>query len=58
MTTFLIAYLVTGNIIVSALIGGLEGTTKMVIYYGHERVWSRQRWGLVPDRNIETHVKR
>ncbi|MFQ5999044.1 MAG: DUF2061 domain-containing protein, partial [Candidatus Bathyarchaeia archaeon] len=36
-TTFLIAYLVTGNIILSALIGGIEGTTKMLIYYGHER---------------------
>ncbi len=28
-------------------IGAAEFIIKMAIYYGHERVWARIRWGLI-----------
>ncbi|MFT4658640.1 MAG: putative membrane protein [Ilumatobacter sp.] len=40
-TTFLIAWLVTGDIATGAAIGGVEAVAKMFLYYGHERAWER-----------------
>jgi uncharacterized membrane protein len=38
-TTFLIAWIVTGNVAAGVAIGGVEAAAKMVLYYGHERAW-------------------
>ena len=38
-TTFLIAWMVTGDIGAGAAIGGVEAVAKMFLYYGHERAW-------------------
>ena len=39
-TTFLIAYLMTGDFALGASIAAIEFWAKMVLYYLHERVWS------------------
>lgn len=39
LTTFLIAWIVTGNVAAGAAIGSVEAAAKMVLYYGHERAW-------------------
>lgn len=39
--TIIISYLVTGDLLVGATIGGFEATSKMALYYGHERGWAR-----------------
>lgn len=39
LTTALIAYFVTGEIVTAITIGGIEFFLKMGIYYVHERVW-------------------
>ncbi|MFT7137774.1 MAG: putative membrane protein [Candidatus Azotimanducaceae bacterium] len=39
LTTALIAYFVTGEIMTAITIGGIEFFLKMGIYYVHERVW-------------------
>ena len=44
--TFLLAYLFTGNVGTALSIGGLEIVTKLVLYFLHERGWSRVRFGL------------
>jgi sulfate adenylyltransferase large subunit len=41
MDTFLLALLFTGNARVSAAIGATEIITKVVLYYFHERIWTR-----------------
>lgn len=46
LDTFVLAILFTGNIKVSAAIGGAEIFTKIVLYYFHERTWSRIGAGL------------
>ncbi|MEQ9366255.1 MAG: DUF2061 domain-containing protein [Leptospirales bacterium] len=45
LDTMLISYLVTGNLAAAASIGFLEVFTKMALYYGHERLWSRLKFG-------------
>lgn len=44
--TFVISYVVTGHLGLSASIGGVEVITKSVLYYMHERVWASTRWGI------------
>lgn len=46
LDTVVIALLVTRHVGVSLSIGGTEIVTKMVLYYLHERVWLRVRWGV------------
>lgn len=45
--TLLISYLVTGSLVLAGSIASFEVVTKMVIYYFHERAWSRVAWGMV-----------
>ena len=40
-TTFIIAWIVTGDLGAGAAIGGVEAVAKMFLYYGHERIWER-----------------
>ncbi len=39
--TFLIAWLITGEISWAGAIAGVEVITKMILYYAHERAWYR-----------------
>ena len=46
LDTFLLAFFFTGNIGTALSIGGLEIVTKLVLYFFHERAWSRVKFGL------------
>lgn len=48
--TFVLAYLFTGHAAVAAGISVTEMFTKIVLYYFHERAWSRLRFGRPADR--------
>lgn len=41
LDTFLLSWLITGNIVAGMSIASLEVVTKMVLYYAHERQWER-----------------
>lgn len=45
LDTFLISYLITGKISWAAGIASVEVLTKMILYYGHERMWAKVKWG-------------
>jgi uncharacterized membrane protein len=47
ITTITISYVITGQFIVSLGIGATEMIVKPFIYWLHERVWSRVKWGRV-----------
>tara|TARA_R110002020_G_scaffold180072_1_gene373976 strand:- start:5710 stop:5919 length:210 start_codon:yes stop_codon:yes gene_type:complete len=47
LDTFLIAWFITGEVIVAASIIGIEVITKFVLYYFHERAWSKTEWGVM-----------
>ncbi len=45
ISTFLVAYFITGEIGIALSIGGVEAVTKMFIYYWHERLWDKIKFG-------------
>ena len=45
LTTIVISYVITGELIVSLAIGATEMILKPFIYWCHERAWSRVSWG-------------
>ena len=44
--TFILGWIVTGNIMFAGSIASLEVLTKLVLYYLHERAWARVLWGV------------
>ena len=44
--TFLLSWLFTANVKAAGAIATTEVLTKMVLYYAHERTWSRIGWGI------------
>jgi len=53
LTTVLVAYLVTRRLTVAISIGGIDMVVKTLIYYLHERVWSKSRFGYVTERDTD-----
>jgi uncharacterized membrane protein len=43
--TFLIAFLLIGNIAVAGTIGMVQLVTNTILYYVHERLWNNIHWG-------------
>jgi uncharacterized membrane protein len=43
--TILISFIITGSFAIAATIGSIEVLTKMFLYYFHERVWNRLKYG-------------
>ena len=44
LTTFLIAWMLTGDLLIGASIGSIEGIVKIFLYYFHERIWNNVSW--------------
>tara|TARA_B100000795_G_scaffold39749_1_gene26147 strand:+ start:177 stop:386 length:210 start_codon:yes stop_codon:yes gene_type:complete len=45
LTTFLIAWILTGDILIGASIGSIEAVAKIFLYYYyHERIWNNINW--------------
>jgi uncharacterized membrane protein len=49
LNTFIISLVITGKIDMAAAIVSIEVVVKIVIYFFHERIWSKIKWGL---RNV------
>jgi uncharacterized membrane protein len=43
--TFLISWLITGELLLASGIAFTEILTKICLFWAHERVWNRIRWG-------------
>ena len=46
LDTIILSWALSGSGIFGLSIGGLEIITKMILYYAHERVWYRSKFGL------------
>ncbi len=44
--TMLLGWLISGNPLTGLKIGGAEVVTKMLLYFGHEKLWYRINFGL------------
>ena len=47
LDTIIISYFITGSLVMAASIGSIEVITKMILYYFHERVWNKLKFGIV-----------
>ncbi len=45
LDTIVISWFLTGEIDTALAIGSIELVTKMLLYFGHERVWNRINFG-------------
>ena len=45
LTTVMIAYSITNDFSISLGIGGFEVISKLLLYYFHERLWTKISWG-------------
>ena len=43
--TFFIGWIVTGDPMIAGTISAIEVLTKIILFYFHERLWMRIRWG-------------
>ena len=48
LDTIVVSFLVTGRIKLALSIGGVEFFTKIFLYYMHERLWNRIKFGMHP----------
>ena len=53
LDTFVLSYILTGSGKWAISIASTEVLTKIVLYYIHERVWTRLRWG----KNGQAHTR-
>lgn len=44
--TILIGWVISGNPLIGLKIGSVEIITKMILYYLHERVWYKSKFGV------------
>lgn len=47
LSSFAVAYAITGKGSLSALIALWETVVKVGIYYWHERIWNKVHWGRI-----------
>ncbi len=43
--TFLISWLITGEVLLASGIALTEILTKIILFWAHERIWNRINWG-------------
>ncbi len=45
LDTLIVSYFLTGEIVLATSIASVDFVTKMILYFFHERIWNRIRWG-------------
>jgi uncharacterized membrane protein len=45
LDTFILSYLITRQLKFAVAISATELVTKIILYYFHERVWDKVKWG-------------
>jgi len=55
--TIVISYFITGNITNAIQIGGFEVFSKIVLFYLHERIWGKVKWGRIIKTTSTSSVK-
>jgi len=53
LSSFVVVYAITGKAKLSALIAFWETVLKVGIYYWHERIWDKVKWGRKQNESIQ-----
>jgi uncharacterized membrane protein len=54
--TMIISFFITGNLKFAISIGGVELFTKMFLYFLHERLWNKIKFGRIETKNIDYEI--
>ncbi len=57
LDTFILSLLLTGNAKWAVSIASIEVFSKIILYYFHERIWFRLRWGKDGEAHTRSVVK-
>lgn len=47
MVTALVVYVYSGELAVAVIIGSIDAVAKIVLFWGHERIWQQIHWGRI-----------
>ena len=51
LDTFILSWIITGNVKIGLTIGGVETITKMFLYFFHERLWYKySKFGITRNK--------
>lgn len=45
LDTLIVSYVLIGEIALATSIASIDFVTKMILYFFHERIWNRIKWG-------------
>ncbi|WP_062056249.1 DUF2061 domain-containing protein [Aquimarina longa] len=45
LDTLIVSYILTSEIVLATSIASVDFVTKMILYFFHERIWNRIKWG-------------
>ena len=45
LDTLIISYILTGQLVLASSIASIDFITKMILYFFHERIWNKIKWG-------------
>ncbi|SDR68209.1 Uncharacterized membrane protein [Polaribacter sp. KT25b] len=45
LDTLVVSYILTGKIALAASIASVDFITKLILYFFHERIWNKIKWG-------------
>lgn len=57
IVTYIIVYVMTGDIALANAIGFLDLVTKLITYYIHERIWEQVGWGKSTSSKISSNQR-
>ena len=50
LITMILVFIFTGDFVLTVGVGFFETISKLIVYYLHERVWDRIRWGRYKEK--------
>ena len=45
LDTLIVSYILTGELVLATSIASVDFVTKMILYFFHERIWNKIKWG-------------
>ena len=47
MVTALVVYVYSGELAAAAIVGSIDAVAKIILFWGHERIWQQIHWGRI-----------
>jgi len=47
MVTTVVVYIYSGELAAAAIVGSIDALAKILLYWGHERIWQQISWGRI-----------